>query len=76
MVSPTPAGSQGTSLCTEGKRPPLTFSPVRISFRNGAKTSSEQKKKKNPEEFVTSRAELKDILRKLEAEAKSIRNVV
>ena len=44
MVSPIPAGSQGTALCTEGKRPPLTFSPVRISFRNGAKTSSEEKK--------------------------------
>lgn len=38
--------------------------------------TGQKKKKKKPEVFVTGRAKLKEILRNLEAEAKSLGNII
>lgn len=63
---------------SQGQETPAAILPGKTNLQKRGKveTSSEGgKKKKKPEVFVTSRAKLKEILRNLEAEAKSLRNI-
>lgn len=65
---------------SQGQETPADILPGKTNLQKWGKAETlsqgRKKKKKKPEVFVTGRAKLKEILRNLEAEAKSLGNII